>query len=360
MNERHPETNVLDVRNLSVAFRSGNRFVEAVSDISFAIGRGETVALVGESGSGKSVTSLSILRLIERSGARVSGSIVFDSPGTGTLDLLRQPEATMRSIRGNGIAMIFQEPMTSLNPVLSVGYQISEAIRTHRRIPAGKARAEAVELMDRVQIPDPRHRCGDYPRQFSGGMRQRVMIAMALACRPSLLIADEPTTALDVTTQAKILDLIRGLQREMNMAVLFISHDLGVVSEMADRVMVMYCGRIVENAENGAIFYSPEHPYTSGLLHSLTATALSRRDRVPLPTIPGSVPAPGMSGSGCAFASRCGFALEKCRASSPALARQASGKSTHVACWRSGELGDALSASLPWVRDETAARVRAA
>lgn len=357
MNERNPETNVLDVRNLSVAFRSGHRFVEAVSGISFTIGRGETLALVGESGSGKSVTSLSILRLIERSGARVSGSIFFDSPETGTIDLLRLPEATMRSIRGNGIAMIFQEPMTSLNPVLSVGCQISEALRIHRRIPAGKARAEAVELMDRVQIPDPGRRYGDYPRQFSGGMRQRVMIAMALACRPALLIADEPTTALDVTTQAKILDLIRGLQREMNMAVLFISHDLGVVSEMADRVMVMYCGRVVENAENSALFFSPGHPYTSGLLRSLTATA--RRDGTPLPTIPGSVPAPGMAGSGCAFASRCGFALEKCRASSPAFVRHVPG-STQVACWRSEELGDALSASLPWVRDDAAARVKVA
>lgn len=360
MKELKVQENVLEARNLSVKFRNGKRLVEAVSNVSFTIGQGETVALVGESGSGKSVTSLSILRLIERSGARVSGDIFFNSPEMGAIALLQQPEPVMRSIRGNGIAMIFQEPMTSLNPVLSVGYQITEALRVHKRFPASEARREAVELLNKVQIPDPHRRFGDYPRQFSGGMRQRVMIAMALACRPALLIADEPTTALDVTTQARILDLIHDLQKEMNMAVLFITHDLGVVSEIAGRVMVMYCGKIVENADIHSVFFSPGHPYTSGLLHSMPATASSRNSKEPLLTIPGNVPALGMLGDGCAFASRCSFAVEKCRSSMPSLERHFSASAAEVACHRAEELSTVLSASLPWVREDIAARVKTA
>lgn len=351
---------VLEARNLSVAFRDGKRAVEAVSNISFTVGQGETAALVGESGSGKSVTSLSILRLVERSGGVVSGNLFFHSPKHGAVDLLRQSEATMRSIRGNEIAMIFQEPMTSLNPVLTVGYQVSEALRVHKRVAPSEAKREALELLNRVRIPDPKRRFDDYPRQFSGGMRQRVMIAMALACRPKLLVADEPTTALDVTTQAGILDLIRGLQEEMNMSVLFISHDLGVVSEIADRVLVMYSGKIVENAPIRSVFFAPAHPYTSGLLHSMPATAASFGKGVPLRAIPGSVPPPGTALEGCAFASRCEFSTAACETASPRLERRIPGSSSESACHRAAELNGALASSLPWVEADDAASVRTA
>ncbi|HCL79535.1 MAG TPA: ABC transporter ATP-binding protein, partial [Synergistaceae bacterium] len=227
--EHSRQRNVLDVRNLSVAFTGRKTKKTVLSDVSFSIRPGETVALVGESGSGKSVTALSLLRLIERSGGVISGATYFTDNDGQTVDILAQDEKELRAIRGNKISMIFQEPMTSLNPVLSVGFQITEAILAHRDVSAEEAKREAIDLLHKVEIPDPERRFGDYPQQFSGGMRQRVMIAMALACKPSLLIADEPTTALDVTTQARILDIIQRLKEEMNMAVLFITHDLGIV-----------------------------------------------------------------------------------------------------------------------------------
>ncbi len=255
---------ILSVSHLTAAFRSDGRWREVVHGVSFDIGPRETVALVGESGSGKSVSALSILRLLPRDASRIGGSVRF-----GGRDLLAASEAEMRRVRGDSIAMIFQEPMTSLNPVLTVGFQISEALIRHRGLSRAAAEAEALRLLDKVRIPAARSRLHDYPHRFSGGMRQRVMIAMALACRPKLLIADEPTTALDVTIQAQILDLIKSLQDEEGMSVLFITHDMGVVAEIADRTVVMYGGRAVETGPTGRIFAAPEEPYTRALLASV-------------------------------------------------------------------------------------------
>ncbi len=255
---------VLSVSNLTASFRSEGRWREVVHGVSFDIGPRETVALVGESGSGKSVSALSILRLLPRDASRIGGSVRF-----GGRDLLAASEAEMRRVRGDSIAMIFQEPMASLNPVLTVGFQISEALIRHRGLSRAAAEAEALRLLDKVRIPAARSRLHEYPHRFSGGMRQRVMIAMALACRPKLLIADEPTTALDVTIQAQILDLIKGLQDDEGMSVLFITHDMGVVAEIADRTVVMYGGRAVETGPTGRIFAAPEEPYTRALLASV-------------------------------------------------------------------------------------------
>ena len=252
---------ILSVEDLTTSFRVDGRWREVVHGVSFGIGPRETVAVVGESGSGKSVTAMSIMRLLQRDSSRVAGRVLLEGR-----DLLTLPDAKMRQVRGDDIAMIFQEPMTSLNPVLTVGFQISEALVLHRGMSRPQAEAEAVRLLDKVRIPGAGARIHDYPHRFSGGMRQRVMIAMALACRPKLLIADEPTTALDVTIQAQILDLIKLLQDEENMSVLFITHDMGVVAEIADRTVVMYNGRAVETGETGAIFARPEHPYTKSLL----------------------------------------------------------------------------------------------
>ncbi|QCP52558.1 dipeptide ABC transporter ATP-binding protein [Trinickia violacea] len=262
-----PEPRVIAVDDLSVAFRRDARTFEAVRQLSFSVDRGETLAIVGESGSGKSVTSLSLMRLIENGGGRLtSGRIAFKRRNGRVLDLAQASNATMRSIRGADIAMIFQEPMTSLNPVFTVGDQIAEAIALHQRKSRSEARAEALRLLDLVRIPQSRRVFARYPHQLSGGMRQRVMIAMALSCKPSLLIADEPTTALDVTIQAQILQLIRGLQDEMNMGVIFITHDMGVVAEVADRVLVMYRGEKVEEGRSDRIFAAPSHAYTKALL----------------------------------------------------------------------------------------------
>jgi ABC-type dipeptide/oligopeptide/nickel transport system ATPase component len=256
---------VLEVEDLRVAFASDTRLVHAVSGMSFNIDRGETLALVGESGSGKSVTALSILRLLPRTaGWTVTGRIRFQGQ-----DLSQLSEACMRATRGTGLGIIFQEPMTSLNPVIAVGEQISERLREHAGMTRSRAAQRAVEMLERVRIPEPGRRAADYPHQMSGGMRQRVMIAMALACGPKLLIADEPTTALDVTIQAQILDLMRDLQAEFGMAILFITHDLGVVAEMADRVVVMYAGQTVEQADVRAIFSDPRMPYTRALLRAI-------------------------------------------------------------------------------------------
>jgi len=276
-----PENRVIDVRDLSVSFRSRSRTIEAVRNISFTVDRGETLAIVGESGSGKSVTSLALMRLVEHGGGRiVSGSIAFRRRNGQVLDLAKASSAAVRSVRGADIAMIFQEPMTSLNPVFTVGDQIAEAIALHQGKSHSEARAEALRLLDLVRIPESKRVFARYPHQLSGGMRQRVMIAMALSCKPALLIADEPTTALDVTIQAQILQLVRGLQDEMNMGVIFITHDMGVVAEVADRVLVMYRGEKVEEAPSDALFHAPKHPYTKALLAAVpTLGAMRGTDR---------------------------------------------------------------------------------
>jgi len=274
----------LSVEGLSVEFRTTERVVQAVRDVSFTLGRGETIAIVGESGSGKSVTALSVMRLVEHGGGRItSGRLEFSRPDGASLDLARADPATMRGIRGAEIAMIFQEPMTSLNPVYTVGEQIAEAIRLHQRREASAARREALRMLEQVRIPEARQVLGRYPHQLSGGMRQRVMIAMALSCQPRLLIADEPTTALDVTIQAQILALIRLLQDEMHMAVMFITHDMGVVAEVADRVVVMYRGEKVEEGAAEAIFHAPKHPYTRALLSAVPTLGSMRESDTPAP-----------------------------------------------------------------------------
>ena len=312
------ERPLLSVEGLGVAMGG----VPVLEDVSFAIAPGETLGLVGESGCGKSVTALSIMRLLPEPPARIaSGRIVFD--GTDLLDLDAE---RLRSIRGDRIAMIFQEPMTSLNPVFSIGDQIGESLIVHRGASRAAARAEAARLLDLVGIPAAASRLDRYPHELSGGQRQRAMIAIALACKPRLLIADEPTTALDVTVQAQILDLIARLRRELGMAVLLITHDLGVVAEFCDRVAVMYAGRIVEEAPATALFAAPGHRYTEALLRSMPAANAPGRD---LPSIPGSVPPPAARGAGCVFAPRCGFATPRCRAELPPL-----GAPPHrLRCW---------------------------
>jgi peptide/nickel transport system ATP-binding protein len=306
--------NILEVENLGTQFFTRAGVVKAVDDVSFDILRGSTLALVGESGSGKSVTSLSIMRLILPPGKIVKGEILFNGR-----DLMSLDNSEMRRLRGREIAMIFQDPMTSLNPVYTVGDQISEAIRLHEQASRKAAWAKAVEMMDRVRIPDAGRRAKDYPYQLSGGMRQRVMIAMALSCNPKLLIADEPTTALDVTIQAEILELLKGLKDEFDLSMLLITHDLGVVAETADRVAVMYAGRIVEEAPVREIFQSPKHPYTEGLLQSvprLTEEGLKVRR---LSTIEGNVPSLLALPAGCKFAPRCPYVIRECTEGEPSL-----------------------------------------
>jgi peptide/nickel transport system ATP-binding protein/oligopeptide transport system ATP-binding protein len=294
--------------------RGGGRAPEvaAVDGVSIAVERGRTLGIVGESGCGKSVLSLSVMRLLPPAGRVAAGRITFDGE-----DLLALPPAAMRAVRGRRIAMIFQEPMTSLNPVFTVGDQIVEAMRAHdRAASAAELRARAVDALGQVGIPAPDRRFSDYPHQMSGGMRQRVMIAMALACRPDLLIADEPTTALDVTVQAQILDLLRALQKETGMAIILITHDLGVVAEMADEVAVMYAGRVVERAPGATIFDDPQHPYTLGLLGSIPRI---EEDRDRLLAIEGAVPAPFALPQGCRFHPRCVFAAPACTVQDPPL-----------------------------------------
>ncbi len=314
---------ILEISNLRTVFRLRGREIAAVNGIDLAIRPGETVALVGESGSGKSVTSLSVMRLLARRiGVIDDGSIRFRGKDGRTKDLVTLGEEEMRQIRGNDIGMVFQEPMTSLNPVYTVGDQISESLRVHRRLGRREGIEAAVGLLDKVGIPDARRRVGQYPHELSGGMRQRATIAMALACDPTLLIADEPTTALDVTIQAQILDLMQSLQRERGMGVLFVTHNLGVVAEIAHRVAVMYAGRIVETGPVSEVFRTPRHPYTRGLLKSMprlgTASEM-KRSGAKLPAIPGMVPSLADLPAGCAFAPRCPFATEACRQAMPAL-----------------------------------------
>ena len=314
---------ILEISNLRTVFRVRGREIAAVDGIDLAIHPGETVALVGESGSGKSVTSLSVMRLLARRiGVIDRGAIRFRGKDGRTKDLVTLGEEEMRQIRGNDIGMVFQEPMTSLNPVYTVGDQISESLRVHRRTGRREGIEAAVGLLDKVGIPDARRRAGQYPHELSGGMRQRATIAMALACVPTLLIADEPTTALDVTIQAQILDLMQALQRERGMGMLFVTHNLGVVAEVAHRVAVMYAGRIVEAGPVAEVFKAPRHPYTMGLLKSMprlgTASAMKRSGEK-LPAIPGMVPSLANLPAGCAFAPRCPFAIEACRQAMPAL-----------------------------------------
>jgi oligopeptide/dipeptide ABC transporter ATP-binding protein len=299
---------LLEVRNLQTHFPTRSGLVRAVDGVSFHIDRGELLGLVGESGCGKSITALSVMRLIALPGRIVNGEILFDGK-----DLLKVSDSEMREMRGDDIAMIFQDPMTSLNPVFTVGEQIAEALRLHRKLSRKDARQATIEAMREVAIPDPARRVDDYPHQLSGGMRQRVMIAMALACNPKLLIADEPTTALDVTIQAQILELLDDLRKQRELAVLLITHDLGVVAEVADRVAVMYTGRIVEESPVAELFARPKHPYTEGLLRSvpkLTSTEIIRKER--LETIEGVVPRPTDLPPGCHFAPRCPHRMPRC------------------------------------------------
>ncbi|HUB45514.1 MAG TPA: ABC transporter ATP-binding protein [Acetobacteraceae bacterium] len=307
---------LLEVDDLETVFYTEGAIARAVDGVSFTVGTGETLALVGESGSGKSVTALSIMRLLPTP----PGQIVRGRVRLRGRDLLRLPEPEMRGIRGNEIGMIFQEPMSSLNPLLTVGEQIAEVVRLHQGLGRAAAWRHAIEMLARVNIPDPERRAGDYPHRLSGGMRQRVMIAMALSCRPSLLIADEPTTALDVTIQAQILRLIRTLQTDMNMSVLFITHNLGVVAQVADRVAVMYAGRIVEQGDVTTVFSSPLHPYTRALLGSLPRVQVAGRDAVQrLLSIPGQVPSPIALPPGCRFAPRCMLSDNLCCETMPIL-----------------------------------------
>jgi peptide/nickel transport system ATP-binding protein len=325
---------LLEVDDLTTHFFTRDGVVRAVDGVSFVVMSGEVLAIVGESGCGKSVTSLSIMRLIASPpGRTVRGRVMFEGR-----DLLALPEPEMRKIRGNAISMIFQEPMTSLNPVLTIGRQIAEALVLHRGMSSEQALARSIELLREVRIPAPERRAAQYPHQLSGGMRQRVMIAMALACEPRLLIADEPTTALDVTIQAQILDLMRELKQKTGAAIVLITHDLGVVAEMAERVVVMYAGRKVEEAPVAELFAHPRHPYTRGLLDSIpklrareNANENGRRRR--LAEIAGTVPSLSEPIVGCAFAPRCGFATGRCRIESPPLEEKATAH--FAACWES-------------------------
>jgi peptide/nickel transport system ATP-binding protein len=310
---------LLEIRELVTQFRTEHGVVRAIDGVSFEIPRRKTLGVVGESGCGKSVTALSIMRLIaDPPGKIAAGEIRYDGK-----DLLKLSDAEMRDIRGNRIAMIFQEPMTSLNPVFTVGDQVAEAVRLHQGKSRKDALAVAVEMFKKVGIPSPEDRVHSYPHQLSGGMRQRVMIAMALACTPDLLIADEPTTALDVTIQAQILDLLRALQRDLGMSIMLITHDLGVVAETCDEVVVMYAGRVVERAATEALFAAPRHPYTAGLLRSVpTYEAAGKADgaaRGRLQEIAGMVPALWALPVGCKFADRCPSVADDCRASEPPL-----------------------------------------
>jgi peptide/nickel transport system ATP-binding protein len=317
---------LLEVRGLGVEFQTRGGTAHVLEDIHLQLRRGETLGLVGESGCGKSITALALMRLIPQPPGRItSGQILFDGQ-----DLLQLPEAQMRRVRGNRISMIFQEPMTSLNPAYSVGDQITESVRLHQGLNAKDGLARAVEMLEAVGIPDALRRVHEYPHQFSGGMRQRVMIAMALACQPDLLIADEPTTALDVTVQAQIFDLIRDLRERSGTAVLLITHDMGAVAEMTDRVAVMYAGRMVEEGPTDVVLSNPCHPYTQGLIACAPGRSPQSHGK-PLQEIPGTVPSLLERKGGCTFADRCSEAQPRCRTSLPPCTWVQSGH--RVMCW---------------------------
>jgi peptide/nickel transport system ATP-binding protein len=330
-----PAEAVLEVDGLSTYFFTRGGIVKAVDDLSFTLARGETLGIVGESGCGKSMTALSVMRLVPSP----PGRIVAGSVRLNGVDLLGLDEAEMRSLRGNEISMIFQEPMTSLNPVLTIGYQISEALMLHQGLSKPDAMKRAVEMLRMVRIPEPAQRAREYPHQLSGGMRQRAMIAMALSCNPKVLIADEPTTALDVTIQAQILDLILDLKDKLGTAVILITHDLGVIAETAQRVVVMYAGRKVEECDVDGIFAEPLHPYTNGLLASVPRLAIMGGEEEAverLTEIPGIVPALNDLPAGCAFAPRCPFADAQCQAEYPPYEQKRPGH--WAACWHSERL----------------------
>ena len=321
---------LLEVRNLTTCFKVEGGEFTAVDSVSFSVESGRTLGIVGESGCGKSVTSLSIMGLLPKGQGRIAGgSITFDG-----VDLVHLSASALRALRGNRIAMIFQEPMTSLNPAFTIGDQLIEAIRCHRDLDQAGARAHAIEMLRRVRIPSPEQSIDDYPHKLSGGMRQRVMIAMALSCEPQLLIADEPTTALDVTIQAQVLDLMRTLRADTGAAIILITHDLGVIAELADEVAVMYAGRVVERSSVQRLFAQPQHPYTIGLLGSIPKLHL-KQDR--LAAIEGQVPTPMTVLAGCRFAARCPFADAHCEAAPPPLVELEAGH--FAACWK---------APLPW------------
>ena len=316
---------LLEIEDLSTFFHTEENIVKAVRNVNLTIHKGETLALVGESGCGKSVTALSVMRLIPTPPGRFeSGRILFKGQ-----DLLQASEAEIQNIRGNEISMIFQEPMTSLNPIFTIGDQIMETIRLHQDKTESQARELALQVLRQVAIPSPEIRIDQYPHELSGGMKQRVMIAMAIVCRPTLLIADEPTTALDVTIQAQILDLLDQLRKETQMAILLITHNLGIVAQYADRVAVMYSGKVVESAPVEELFFSPAHPYTCGLLNSVPKDSPSTK----LETIPGSVPHPAYLPEGCAFHPRCAEKLDKCSKMIPSLESIDSGNPHQTACW---------------------------
>jgi len=317
---------LLSVKNLKTYFYTEDGVVPAVDGISFDLDKGGTIGIVGESGSGKSVTSLSVMRLIPIPPGKIEAGSVIEFEGR---DLTKLSESEMRRIRGNEISMIFQEPMTSLNPVFTIGDQIMEAIILHQKLDRRQARNKAVEMLTLVGIPSPEQRVDEYPHQLSGGMRQRVMIAMALSCNPKLLIADEPTTALDVTIQAQILDLMRNLRQDFDTAIMLITHDLGVIAELVEQVAVMYTGKIVEYADTGTVFQDPQHPYTLGLLGSIPRMDT---DQQRLQAIPGSVPTPGNFPEGCGFHPRCPYAKDLCVEKKPPLFTV--GEEHLSACWR--------------------------
>ena len=319
-----PSDAILEVRGLEVTFATDRGALKAVDGVSFALNPGLTLGLVGESGCGKTVTALALLRLVPPPGRITGGRVLF-----GGSDLLALSDRAMEDIRGKRISMVFQEPTTAFNPVLTIGDQIAEALIIHGGAGRAEAHAAAVGMLEKVGIPDPAERAGAYPHQMSGGMRQRAMIAMALICRPDILIADEPTTALDVTIQAQILDLMGEMQREFGVAILFISHDLAVISEMADEVMVMYAGRVVERAPADALLAHPLHPYTRGLIETLPRAGVGRER---LPAIPGTVPDLGALPDGCRFSDRCPLADDGCRAADPPLTGAPGGR--WVACYK--------------------------
>ena len=316
---------LLEVKNLRTEFKLKRGTVRAVDDVSFTIDKGEILAIVGESGSGKSVSSLSLMGLIQKPGKGAGGEILF-----GSQDLTKLSQKELQKIRGNKISMIFQEPMTSLNPVWRIKDQIMENIMTHMKMSKKEALARTIEMLDTVGIPSPAERANDYPHQMSGGMRQRVMTAMALSCEPDLLIADEPTTALDVTIQAQILDLMRNLKSKLNSSIMLITHDLGVIAEMADYVVVMYAGKVVEEASVVEIFKNPMHPYTVGLLES---KPLINSDKTRLYTIPGQVPNPLAMPEGCYFHPRCEKAMDICKKQQPTIKDNNEHNVHKVACW---------------------------
>lgn len=322
-------SNLLEVRDLKTYFYTDDGVVKAVDGVEFQVKPGETLGIVGESGCGKSITAMSILRLIQSPpGKIVSGEIIFDGE-----DLTKVSEKRIREIRGNNISMIFQEPMTSLNPVFTAGYQIEEILKIHQNLDNKEARERAIEMIRMVGIPNPERIADEYPHQLSGGMRQRIMIAMALACRPKLLIADEPTTALDVTIQAQILDLMNELKDKLNTSIMLITHDLGVIAEMADHVIVMYSGKVVEDASTIELFENPKHPYTIGLMASIPSLA---KEGQRLETIPGVVPNPFYLPKGCYFHPRCKYAIDKCREAQPELREVSPGHKS--ACFRAEEV----------------------